>query len=1134
MKLLEASLNYKTGFLITPFTKIKLLFHKTRTNLNLITISPRCQQVIKIKSSISNGEIIIPHQKIHNCEIPENLTISKNGEAITTILNNTIKPITLNFSEPILVETFDRKDVENIDFNHIEDSTFTNLDISKIRTDHLNHEEKREIIKICKEFIDIFYNENVPLTFTNKIRHKIRTTDQVPIYTKSYRYPFIHRQEVENQIKKMLDQNIIEPSNSPWSSPLWVVPKKADASGKQKWRVVVDYRKLNEKTVDDKYPLPNITDLLDKLGKCQYFTTLDLASGFHQIEMSDESDIEKTAFSTEKGHYAFKRMPFGLKNAPATFQRVMDNVLRGIADEKCLVYLDDIIIFSTSLQEHIERLRCVFQRLRDSKFKIQLDKSEFLRKEVAYLGHIVTPDGVKPNPDKIIAIQNFPIPKTSKQIKSFLGLLGYYRRFINNFSKITKPLTTCLKKGAKIVHNEEFLSSFEQCKNLLINEPILQYPNFSKPFNLTTDASNYALGAILSQGPIGKDLPIAYASRTLNDTELNYSVIEKELLAIVWATKYFRPYLYGRKFNIITDHKPLQWLFSLKDPNSKLYRWRTKLEEFDYSIIYKKGSSNTNADALSRIEIHAKETDTAQNLITKCDNPTINDVNKLFEYITNSHFSKLKNLENESMIVNIDEECPDLNADVIDPQDDVDITVHSNADHHPVASIPIDECPVNYGTNQIFIKHVLHSPAKPKTVILFGKKKRIYLQISNQNFKQDILNFIADHISHDLQYHLYFEDPEIYEPFSLVVQKYFEWPFIKFKKCNTKLLDVTDKKDIHDIIQKYHEGKSNHRGIEETTERIKKTYYWPNLKNAVQLFINNCEICQQSKYDRNPVKIKINVTPTAAKPFEVLHADTFTFEKTKFLTIIDSFSKFAQAYHLNSLTATEIVDNLIKFFSQHGIPRQIIVDNGTEFKNTVVTELLALHKIKVHFTSPHHPQSNGLIERFHSTLSEHLRILNTRGFQKSPIISKMIYAILAYNHTIHSSTKHKPIDVVNGHITPEDPFNLDINKILINDYINTHKEKTKILYSKINSTLTENKNKIVENINHERDNPTLFSPDQTVYIKKHIRQKNANKFSKPTVLQTVDPIRKVVSTTTQPKIHMDNLKRPLKTTNGTN
>ncbi|XP_057671275.1 uncharacterized protein LOC130903024 [Diorhabda carinulata] len=373
-----------------------------------------------------------------------------------------------------------------------------------------------------------------------------------------------------------------------------------------------DYRKLNEKTIQNRYPIPRISEIMDRLGRANYFTSLDLASGFHQIEV-DPEDVPKTAFSNPQGHFQFQRMPFGLKNAPSTFQSVMDNVLRGLTDETCIVYLDDILIYSTSLQEHIQRVKQVFDRLRKFNLKIQLDKSEFLQKSIVYLGHIITPEGVKPNPEKISVIKNFPIPKTQTEIKSFLGLLGYYRRFIPNFAKLTKLMTKCLKKGMRIIHDKEFIDSFQNCKEILTNDPILQYPDFSKPMILTTDSSNYSLGAVLSQGTVPNDKPIAHASRTLNDSEINYSTIEKELLAIVWACKHFRPYLYGRQLHIYTDHKALTWLFKLKEPNSKLVRWRLKLEEYDYKIFYKCGSSNVVSDCLNRIQINALETDSIIN-----------------------------------------------------------------------------------------------------------------------------------------------------------------------------------------------------------------------------------------------------------------------------------------------------------------------------------------------------------------------------------------------------------------------------------------------------------------------------------------------------------------------------------------
>lgn len=537
---------------------------------------------------------------------------ANNWESSIIIKNMTNENKLLTVDQPIKVYDVEKCETNNYEEkyeinNYEEKYEINNCVLSKIRDNHLNKEESIALRKIVGEFNDLFQLEGQALTFTNKIKHEIKTVDDVPVYTKTYRYPYVHKEEVGRQIEEMLEQNIIRNSYSPWSSPIWIVPKKEDASGKKKWRLVIDYRKVNAKTVDDRYPIPNITEILDKLGKCMYFSTLDLASGFHQIEINPK-DIPKTAFNVEHGHYEFVRMPFGLKNAPATFQRVMDNVLHELQGKCCLVYMDDIIIYSTSLQEHIVNLKKVFLKLREANFKVQLDKSEFLHKEVNFLGHVVSEDGIKPNPMKIEAIKKYPIPKTPKQIKQFLGLLGYYRRFIKDFAKLTKPMTSMLKKNNKLnIEKQEYKECFQLCKEMLITEPILAYPDFTKPFLLITDASDFALGSVLSQVIDGKEHPICYASRTLNEHEINYSTIEKELLSIVWSTKYFRPYLYGRKFKIQTDHKPLNWLMSLKEPNSKLVRWRLKLEEFDYEIEYKPGKINSNADALSRIEININE-----------------------------------------------------------------------------------------------------------------------------------------------------------------------------------------------------------------------------------------------------------------------------------------------------------------------------------------------------------------------------------------------------------------------------------------------------------------------------------------------------------------------------------------------
>ncbi|KAM0729433.1 Retrovirus-related Pol polyprotein from transposon 297 [Formica fusca] len=468
-----------------------------------------------------------------------------------------------------------------------------------LRIDHLNKEELKAIKEICENYSDIFHIEGEPLTCTNTIAHKIATqADSSPVNVRPYRLSEKHK-EVNRQVREMLKNKIIRPSMSQWNAPLLVVPKKADASGKPKLRVVVDFRKLNDLTIGDSFPLPNITDILDQLGNAKCFTTLDLASGYHQIPM-EEGDKCKTAFSTPHGHYEYNRMPFGLKNAPATFQRLMNSILIGIQGIKCLVYLDDIVIYGASLQDHNKRLIEVLRRLRENNLKLQPDKCEFLRKEVTYLGHIITENGISPDPSKLEAVRNFPTPRKVKDIQAFIGLAGYYRKFIENFSKIAKQLTKLTKKKNKFEWTQEQQQAFEMLKEKLTTAPLLKYPDFEKEFIVTTDASDYAIGAILSQGEIGQDQPIAYASRILARAEQKYNTTEKELLAIVWAVKHFRPYLYGTKFTIVTDHKSLVWLFNVTDPGSRLIRWRLKLEEYDYEIIHKAGTANRNADALSR------------------------------------------------------------------------------------------------------------------------------------------------------------------------------------------------------------------------------------------------------------------------------------------------------------------------------------------------------------------------------------------------------------------------------------------------------------------------------------------------------------------------------------------------------
>ena len=336
------------------------------------------------------------------------------------------------------------------------------------RLSHIEEHERTLIERIITSSHDVLSLAGDPLPCTKLASHKIVIKDEKPINIRQCRYPECHMKEILKQTNDMLTKTVISHSDSPYNAPLWVVLKKRDASEKVKRRIVIDFRKLNEKTDQDAYPLPVIDDILDHLGKAKFFSAFDLSSGFHQIPMDDESK-KYTAFSTPEGHFQFNRMPFGLKNAPATFQRRMDTALRGLIGKICVVYLDDIVVFGSTLKEHNENLfRCfavsLFERLRATGLKLQPDKCEFLRPELEYLGHLITEEGVKPNPNKLEAVRNFKRPSNATGIKSFLGLSGYYRKFIKNFSTIAKPLTDLTKKDKPFLWTSECETSFQRLK----------------------------------------------------------------------------------------------------------------------------------------------------------------------------------------------------------------------------------------------------------------------------------------------------------------------------------------------------------------------------------------------------------------------------------------------------------------------------------------------------------------------------------------------------------------------------------------------------------------------------------------------------------------------------------------------
>ena len=499
---------------------------------------------------------------------------------------------------------------ENIENTSVEDdgSWILNLiDLSGLEDwpESLQHEAKEMLKRNAK----VFSKDDMDMGRTNLVKHHIKLTDPVPFKEAYRRIPPQMYDEVKAHIQEMLDLGAIRPSNSPWASEIVLVRKKDG-----RLRFCIDLRKLNNRTVKDAYSLPRIESILDSLGGAQVFSILDLKAGYWQVEMAEECKAYTAFTCGPLGFYECDTMPFGATNAPATFQRLMHDCLGELNMNWCIVYLDDIIIFSDTKEEHLKRLEALFQKLCAAGLKLKPSKCFFFKEEIEYLGHVVSGKGISSNPKKIEAVSKWPTPRIVYDVRSFLGFVGYYRRFIKNFSKITKPIREVItglenqsKRAAKKTYNEwsdAADTAFEQLKAMCVSTPILAYPNYQLPFTLHTDSSTDGLGAVLYQKQDGKMRVIAYDSRSVSKAEANYPAHKLEFLALKWAVcEKFHEYLYGSKpFEVFTDNNPLTYVLTSAKLDACGQRWVAKLANYNFSIKYKCGVSNAEADALSRIK----------------------------------------------------------------------------------------------------------------------------------------------------------------------------------------------------------------------------------------------------------------------------------------------------------------------------------------------------------------------------------------------------------------------------------------------------------------------------------------------------------------------------------------------------
>src|SRR6218665_2165023 len=432
------------------------------------------------------------------------------------------------------------------------------------------------------------------LGFTDLVQHEIDTGSETPVRQALRCQPLMLLPLIDEQVELMLQQGLIERSCSEWASNIVIVTKKDGTP-----RFCVDYRAVNNKTRKDTYPLPLISECLDSLGGAGWFSTFDLKAGYHQVA-AHPKDRHKTAFITRGGSFQFRVLPFGLANSPSCFSRLMGLVMAGLNFAICLVYLDDIIVFASDLDTHLQRLIQVLVRLSSANLKLKPSKCHLLQRRVLFLGHVVSGEGIATDPDKVGAVKNWPTPTKLKDVRAFLGLCSYYRKFVPEFAQIARPLHALTKKDTRFAWSEECNMAFELLKERLTEAPVLALPNDTGTYVLDTDASGESIGAVLSQIQDGQERVICFGSRVCSPAERNYDVTRRELLAIVYFLKTYRAYLLGRKFLLRTDHSALQWLRRTPLPIGQQARWLTTIEEFDFDVKHRAGTAHVNADALSR------------------------------------------------------------------------------------------------------------------------------------------------------------------------------------------------------------------------------------------------------------------------------------------------------------------------------------------------------------------------------------------------------------------------------------------------------------------------------------------------------------------------------------------------------
>ena len=854
---------------------------------------------------------------------------------------------------------------------------------------------RQPLRELMVSYQDTFSKNDQDIGRTKLEVHHIPTGSAKPVRLPPRRAPMHLRDDIERQVQTMMQQGIVEECSSPWAAPL-VIVKKKDGSN----RICVDYRALNDVTEKDGHPIPRIGDSLDALTGATVFSTLDMTSGYHQVEVA-EADRDKTAFVTGRGHHLrYVTMPFGLCNAPSTFQRLMERVLQGLVWKTVVVYLDDVIIYSRTPAEHLGHLQEVLERFREHKLKLKPRKCELFKKEVKYLGHVVSADGVATDPALIEKVTSWDPPGNQKETRAFLGLTGYYRAYVPCYGDIAEPLVRLTDAKAEFRWTPACQQAFDNLKLRLTTAPILAYPNKEDQFILDTDASDVAIGAVLSQRQGHQEKVIAYGSKALSKEERNYCVTRKELLAVVHFIEAYRYYLYGKKFVVRTDHSSLRWMLRQKEPRDQLARWIQRLSLFQFDIEHRPGKKHGNADAMSRKCFRGgtcyhpqEENTTPPGTITTLeglqsppdDTPGVAPVEPLDPAPVESPPEKGKSRKDQQSVRVL------KNTATSDFTTGRERAPHTDGsqENQPGATIGLEPSAI-----------IEYQKADPDLAII-----RARMEAGLPRPEREEISRFSPAVKHWCARWEQLEMRDGLLKFRWEPAK--EGDPVLWKIITPRALQETVMMHVHDLKA------AGHLGITRTWEKAKRSpYLWARMHGDLERWVHRCQLCQQRKPPPAKKRARL-VTYQVGAPWERIAADVAgPFPTTKagnkyILVIQDYFTKWVEIFPMPNQTAETVATLLVdQVLSRFGCCRYFHSDQGSNFESQVMAEVSRLFGVTKTHTTSYHPRGDGMVERGNRTLEAMLSMwTNTPQDdwdEHLPLLA------MAYRSAPHSTTGATP------------------------------------------------------------------------------------------------------------------------------